>query len=163
MFNNPFHEEIPPDVQPEPSLAQLEAIFSHPITCYLGEEANPHLATSFFQAVAEIAKFPSDPPFLLDELPQLLLTEPVLQTLSLLHCPSLGSPQPLDAFLVMRDPELDTALQVDPHQEIPQEHRSTALVLLPTLFLIQARMPQAFFNSKLPLEKYSSKVSKTIL
>ena len=42
-----------PNVQPESSLAQLEAITSCPVTSYMGEEANPHLATTSFQGVVE--------------------------------------------------------------------------------------------------------------
>ncbi|KAK4832143.1 hypothetical protein QYF61_020883 [Mycteria americana] len=33
----------------KPPLAQLEAISSRPITCYLGEETDPHLSTTSFQ------------------------------------------------------------------------------------------------------------------
>lgn len=41
-FDSPYSEEIPPDVQPEPSMAQLEAMSFHPVTSCLGEEANVH-------------------------------------------------------------------------------------------------------------------------
>lgn len=37
MFSNPFCEEIPRDVHPEPSVARLEAISSCPVTNCLGE------------------------------------------------------------------------------------------------------------------------------
>jgi len=36
-----FGEEIFPDIQLEPLLAQLEAIPSSPIASYMGEDANP--------------------------------------------------------------------------------------------------------------------------
>ncbi|KAK4815607.1 hypothetical protein QYF61_004822 [Mycteria americana] len=49
MLDNPFREEIFPDIQSKPPLAQLEAISSRPITCYLGEETDPHLSTTSFQ------------------------------------------------------------------------------------------------------------------
>ncbi|KAJ7413038.1 hypothetical protein BTVI_44327 [Pitangus sulphuratus] len=49
MPDHPFHEEIPPDVQPEPLLAQFEAISSCPVTGCLVEEDNPHLSTTSFQ------------------------------------------------------------------------------------------------------------------
>lgn len=39
--DHPFHEEILPNVQPEPPLVQLEAMTSGPVACYLGEEATP--------------------------------------------------------------------------------------------------------------------------
>lgn len=45
MLNNPFHEEILPGVQLEPSLVQLGAISSHPVISCLGEKADPHFAT----------------------------------------------------------------------------------------------------------------------
>ena len=37
--------EVFPYIQPKPSQAQLEATASHPIVSYLGEEADPDLAT----------------------------------------------------------------------------------------------------------------------
>ncbi|KAK4807218.1 hypothetical protein QYF61_024338 [Mycteria americana] len=49
MLDNPFGEEKFPNIQSKPPLAQLEAISSHPITCYLGEETDPHLSTTSFQ------------------------------------------------------------------------------------------------------------------
>jgi len=61
MLDNPFSEEIFPNIHTKPPLAQLEAIFSHPITCYLGEETDTHLATIFFQVVV---KSSPEPPFL---------------------------------------------------------------------------------------------------
>ncbi|KAK4808831.1 hypothetical protein QYF61_001339 [Mycteria americana] len=41
MLDNPFSEEIFPNIQSKPPLPQLEAISSRPITCYLGEETDP--------------------------------------------------------------------------------------------------------------------------
>lgn len=49
MVDNPFSEEILPDTQPEPPLVQIEAISSHLVTCYLGDEADTHLTTTSFQ------------------------------------------------------------------------------------------------------------------
>lgn len=51
IFNTTFHEEIPPDVQTESPLEQLEA------GC-VGQEANPQLGTTSFQAVIESSKVP---------------------------------------------------------------------------------------------------------
>ncbi|KAK4827586.1 hypothetical protein QYF61_019488, partial [Mycteria americana] len=48
-LDNPFSEEKFPNIQSKPPLAQLEAISSCPITCYLGEESDPHLSTTSFQ------------------------------------------------------------------------------------------------------------------
>lgn len=53
VFNNTFHQEIPPDTQPELPLAQLEAVSCHPVTNCLGEEPNPQLATTFSQEFLE--------------------------------------------------------------------------------------------------------------
>ena len=44
-------EEEFPNIQPESPLVQLEAIPSHPIDSYVGEEADLHLTTVSFQAV----------------------------------------------------------------------------------------------------------------
>ncbi|KAK4811283.1 hypothetical protein QYF61_023335 [Mycteria americana] len=51
MLDNPFSEVKFPNIQSKPPLAQLEAISSCPITCYLGEETDPHLSTTSFQCV----------------------------------------------------------------------------------------------------------------
>ncbi|KAK4821747.1 hypothetical protein QYF61_000808, partial [Mycteria americana] len=52
MLDNPFSEIKFPNIQSKPPLAQLEAISSCPITCYLGEETDPHLTTTSFQTSA---------------------------------------------------------------------------------------------------------------
>ena len=64
MLDNSFGEEIFPHIKSKPPLAQLEAISSCPIPCYLGEETNPHLATTSFQVVLESHKVSPQPPFL---------------------------------------------------------------------------------------------------
>ncbi|KAK4832356.1 hypothetical protein QYF61_021955 [Mycteria americana] len=76
MLDNPFSEEKFPNIQSKPPLAQLEAISSRPITCYLGEETDPHLSTTSFQVVVESNKVSPQPPFLQakqSQLPQPLL------------------------------------------------------------------------------------------
>lgn len=40
MHDNSFHEEIFPTIQHKLTLVQLEAIYSSPATCYLGEDTN---------------------------------------------------------------------------------------------------------------------------
>ena len=80
-LGNPFGEEIFPNTQSKPPLAQLGAIASHPITCFLGKETNTHLATTTFQAVIESHKVSPQPPFLQTkqpQFPQLLLIRLVL-------------------------------------------------------------------------------------
>ena len=68
-----------------------------------------------FQVVVESDKFPPQPPLLQTEQPQLpqpLLTRLVLQTPHQPRCPSLDMIQPLNVLLVVRGPELNTALEV---------------------------------------------------
>ena len=92
MLDHTFGEEIFPNIQSKPPLAQLEAVSSCPITCYLEEETDNHLATSSFQVVAENYKVFPDPPFLLTkqpQFPQLLLIGLVLQILHQPRCWSL--------------------------------------------------------------------------
>ncbi|GAB0186314.1 hypothetical protein GRJ2_001096700 [Grus japonensis] len=119
MTDNPFGEEIVPNIQSKPPLMQLKTISSHPITCYLGEETNTHLATTSFQVAVETNKVAPQPPFLQakqPQFPQPLLIRLVLQTLHQLCCPSLDTLQHLNVFLVVRGPKLNTVLEVRPHQ-----------------------------------------------
>ncbi|KAK4826531.1 hypothetical protein QYF61_010028 [Mycteria americana] len=119
MLDNPFSEGKFPNIQPKPPLAQLEAISSHSITCYLGEETDPHLSTTSFQVVVESHKVSPQPPFLQakqPQVPQLLLIRLLLQTLHQLHCPSLDTLQHLNVSLVVRGPKLNTGFEVRPHQ-----------------------------------------------
>ena len=53
MLDNPFGEEMFPNIQSKPPLAQLKAISSGPISCYLGKETNTHLSSTSFQVVVE--------------------------------------------------------------------------------------------------------------
>ena len=46
-----FQEDFP-NIQPEPPLAQFEAIPSHPV-CYSGGETAPHLATTPFRRIVK--------------------------------------------------------------------------------------------------------------
>ncbi|KAK4833094.1 hypothetical protein QYF61_027760 [Mycteria americana] len=125
MLDNPFGEVKFPNIQSKPPLAQLEAISSHPITCYLGEETDPHLTTASFQGVVESNKVSPQPPFLQakqPQFPQPLLIRLLLQTLHQLCCPSLDSLQHLHVSLVVRGPKLNTAFEVRPHQCPVQGH-----------------------------------------
>ncbi|KAK4830514.1 hypothetical protein QYF61_011456 [Mycteria americana] len=125
MLDNPFSEVKFPNIQSKPPLAQLEAISSCPITCYLGEETDPHLSTTSFQVVVESDKVSPQPPFLQakqPQFPQLLLVRLVLQTLHQLPCPSLDTLQHLKVSLVVRGPKLNTVFEVRPHQCRVQGH-----------------------------------------
>jgi len=53
MVHYSFWEEVFPNILLEPFLVQLKAIIFHPITSYLGKEANPHLTTISFQIIVE--------------------------------------------------------------------------------------------------------------
>ena len=81
MLDNPFGEEIFPDVQSKPPLVQLEAVSFHPITSYLIEETSTHLATPSFQVVVESDKVSPQPPFLQTKQPQ--FPQPLLISLVL--------------------------------------------------------------------------------
>ncbi|KAK4828781.1 hypothetical protein QYF61_000806 [Mycteria americana] len=109
MLDNPFSEVKFPNIQSKPPLAQLEAISSCPITCYLGEETDPHLSTTSFQAKQS-------------QFPQPLLIRLVLQTLHQLRCPSLDTLQHLNVSLVVGGPKLNTGFKVQPHQCRVQGH-----------------------------------------
>ncbi|KAK4829031.1 hypothetical protein QYF61_001806 [Mycteria americana] len=125
MLDYPFSEEKFPNIQSKTLLAQLEAISSHPITCYLGEETDPHLTTTSFQAVVESDKVSPQPPLLQakqPQFPQPLLRRLALQILHQLHCPSLDTLQHLHVFLVVRGPKLNTSFEVRPHQCPVQGH-----------------------------------------
>ncbi|KAK4827844.1 hypothetical protein QYF61_021981, partial [Mycteria americana] len=125
MLDNPFSEVKFPNIQSKPPLAQLEAISSHPITCYLGEDTDPHLSTTSFQVVVESDKVSPQPPFLQakqSQFPQPILIRLLLQTLHQLRCPSLDSLQHLNVPLVVRGPKLNTVFEVRPHQCRVQGH-----------------------------------------
>ena len=64
MLDNPFGEESFPNIQSKPPLVQLEAVSSHPIDCYLGEETNTHLTATSFQVVVEGDEVSPQPPLL---------------------------------------------------------------------------------------------------
>ncbi|KAK4816344.1 hypothetical protein QYF61_015658 [Mycteria americana] len=125
MLDDTFGEEIVPHMQSKPPLAKLEAISSRPITCYLGEETDPHLSTTSFQVVIQSDKVSPQPPFLQikqSQLPQPLLIRLLLQTLHQLCCPSLHMLQHLNVLLVVRGPKLNTVFEVRPHQCRVQGH-----------------------------------------
>ncbi|KAK4812332.1 hypothetical protein QYF61_017109 [Mycteria americana] len=125
MLDNPLGEEKFPNIQSKPPLVQLEAISSCPITCYLGEETDPHLSTTSFQVVEKSDKVSPQPPFLQakqSQLPQPLLIRLLLQTLHQLRCPSLHPLQYLNIPLVVGGPKLNTVFEVRPHQCRVQGH-----------------------------------------
>ncbi|KAK4818497.1 hypothetical protein QYF61_014227 [Mycteria americana] len=105
VLDNPLGEEKFPNIQSKPPLAQLEAISSCPITCYLGEETDPHLSTTSFQAKQS-------------QLPQPLLIRLLLQTLHQLRCPSLYMLQYLNIPLVVGGPKLNTVFEMSPNLDL---------------------------------------------
>ena len=111
-----FREEIFPNIQLEPPLAQTEVFLFSPITTYVGEEAKLFLTTTSFKGVAEMYNVSLEP---LLQTKQYQFFQPhlirlVLQTPHQLHCPSLNMLHGLDVFLVARGPKLNTALEMWP-------------------------------------------------
>ena len=118
-MENTFREVVFLNVQPEPSLVQLEAIPSSPITSHPRQEADPQLTTTSLQVVIESNKVSPEPPLLQTEQSQLLqplFIRPVLQTPHQLCCPPLDMLQGLNVFLTVRGLKLDTVFEVRPHQ-----------------------------------------------
>jgi len=69
------------NIQPESPQKQCEALPTCPISSYLGEEADAHLAAASFQTVGESSKVSPEPPLLQTEqsqFPQPLLIRLVL-------------------------------------------------------------------------------------
>ncbi|KAK4831991.1 hypothetical protein QYF61_020374 [Mycteria americana] len=76
-------------------------------------------------AVVESDELSPQPPFLQAEQPQVPQPLPislVLQTLPQLRCPSLDTLQPLNVFLGVGGPKLNTGFEVRPHQCRVQGH-----------------------------------------
>ncbi|KAK4825790.1 hypothetical protein QYF61_002374 [Mycteria americana] len=106
-----------------------------------------HLATTSFKVAVETHKVSPQPLFLQTKQPQFLqplVTGLVLQTLHQLCCPSLDTLQHLNGSLVVRGPKLNTVLGGCGLTSAEYRGTITALLLLATLFLIQARMLLAF-------------------
>ena len=129
-----FGEEIFPNIQPEPPLVQLEAIPSHHIGSYQGEEANPHLTTTFLQEVVEGNKVPPDPPLLQtkqSQFSQLLPTGLVLDTLHQLPFPFLGIIQGLWNVPVPKTVKVSCPLQKSRVQQPMVQHYSWDITNVP--------------------------------
>jgi len=138
MPGHSFSEEMFPNIQSEPPLAQLEAIASRRIASYLGEETNTCLATTSLQVAVDSNKVSPQPPLLQTkqpQLPQSLLIRLVLQTPHQPHCPSLDTLRYLHVPLVVRGPKLNTVLQVQPHQCRVQGQSPHHLPFLSFLYL----------------------------
>ncbi|GAB0182287.1 mitochondrial enolase superfamily member 1 [Grus japonensis] len=56
MLDNPFTEEIFPNTQSKPPLAQPEAISSHPITCYLGGNRQGQVALEEYREIVQAVR-----------------------------------------------------------------------------------------------------------
>ena len=129
-----FREEIFPNIQPEPPLAQLEAIPSHPVSSYTGKEADLYLITISFHIVIEGNKVSPESPLLQTEqsqFPQPLPIRLVLQT----HSSTSTS------FLQWRAQNWTWSLRFG---LISAEYsRTITSLLLATLFLKQYMMPLA--------------------
>ncbi|KAK4824801.1 hypothetical protein QYF61_019469 [Mycteria americana] len=126
MLDNLFSEEIFLNIQSKPPLEQLEAISSHPITCYLAKETDPHLSTTSFQRAIRsplsLLFSRLNNPSSLSCSSQDLCSRPftsfvaLLWTLSLENC-LIVSGQCLSQYLSCSEgPKLNTVFEVRPHQ-----------------------------------------------
>ena len=164
MPDHSFSKEIVPNIQSKPPLIQLEAISSHPIANYSGEETNTHLATISFQVAVESNKVSPQPPLLQTKQSQCLQSlfkRLVLQTPRQPRCPSLDMLQQLNVLLSERGPKLNTVFKVRLYYT---KYRGmiTSLLLLATLFLIQARMTLACLATWAHCQLMFSHLSATI-
>lgn len=145
MFHNPFNKEIFPDIQPKPSLVQLEAISSYLTVCCIGNEIDCCLAATTSKITAKSDKVPLIALFRPNNISSLscfswgLFSRPFIN-LTGLH---LGTLQHLNDFLIMRQ-------QKSPQQSTCSPTRAkykktiASRVLLVMIFLIQARILWAF-------------------
>ncbi|KAK4830124.1 hypothetical protein QYF61_008551 [Mycteria americana] len=165
MLDNPLGEEKFPNIQSKPPLAQLEAISSRPITCYLGEETDPHLSTTSFQVVVESDKVSPQPPFLQakqSQFPQPLLRRLLLQTLHQLRCPSLDTVQHLNVPLVVGGPKLNTVFE---NLTLDTSNDGASITSLGNLFLFLTTLTvkNFFLTSNLNLPSFSLKQLTLVL
>ncbi|KAK4811465.1 hypothetical protein QYF61_010344 [Mycteria americana] len=135
MLDNPFSEEIFPNIQSKPPLAQLEAISSRPITCYLGEETDPTSRQPPFRQLQRAMRSPLS-----------LLFSRLNNPRSLSRSPSALCSRPFPSSVALLWTRASPSMSLLSCGLTSAEYRGTipALVLLATLFLIQARMPLAF-------------------
>ena len=113
-----FQRRIFPNIQSEPPWCNLRLFPLILSWVSRGKRlTSPH--HNLLQAVVEsnnVTPEPSLPQTEQSQFPQLLPIKPVLQTPHQLHCPSLGTLQCLNVFLVGKDPKPNTILKVLPHQ-----------------------------------------------
>lgn len=103
-------EEILPNIQSKPSLAQLEAVF-YVLSFTTWEETDPHIATISFGVVVESNKFSPQHPFLQTKQPhlsQILLIHLVFWPFHQLCRSFLVTFQQLSIFLAVKSPKLNT-------------------------------------------------------
>ena len=132
--------------------------------CYLEAEADPHLTTTSFQGVADISKVSPEPPLLQTEpsqfpQPPLPIRPHCAPDLPLLHCPFLNRFQGLSVFPVVRGPQLNTALKMQPQTlqtalHFGQELR--ALMSSSDSCSHPLHFPGAKLSSGCPMEGFSS-------
>nr|XP_054483765.1 uncharacterized protein LOC129117232 [Agelaius phoeniceus]XP_054483773.1 uncharacterized protein LOC129117232 [Agelaius phoeniceus] len=126
-------------------VTHLEAVSSGSVSCCLEKETNPHLATATFQGVVESDKVTPESPFLQakhPQLPQLFLTGSVFQAPHQPRCPPLDVLQCLNVLPKLRGQNWTQHSRCG-LTSAEYRARMTSLLLLATLFLIQARMPLA--------------------
>lgn len=110
MLDNSFSEKKFPYIQSKPRLAQLGTISSCPITYYLWEENDPHLATISFQMVVESNKVLPEPFFLQANPPSAALHKTCASDLSPSSLPLSGcapAPQSPQCLLCNEGPQTE--------------------------------------------------------
>ncbi|KAJ7426288.1 hypothetical protein WISP_17385 [Willisornis vidua] len=124
MPDHPLCKEFVPNTNLKPPLAEFKTMPSCLTDSCLGEETNPHLATTSFQVVVGSDEVTPEPPLLQAKQTQLcqpLLIRFVFQSLHQPCCPSLDLLQHLNILPELSVPELNTLLKVWPHQRRVQE------------------------------------------
>ncbi|KAK4832175.1 LOW QUALITY PROTEIN: hypothetical protein QYF61_020955 [Mycteria americana] len=108
MLDNPLGEEFFPNIQAKPPLVQLEAISSYPITCYLGEETDPHLSRAIRSPLSLLFSRLNNPSSL-SRSSEDFCSRPFTSFVALLWTRSSTS-------MSLLGPKLNTVFEVQPHQ-----------------------------------------------
>ncbi|TRZ14992.1 hypothetical protein HGM15179_012111 [Zosterops borbonicus] len=96
---------------------------------FLGEEADPYLATASCQAVVQSSKVIPESPFLQAKHPQLLHKDLCSRPFTSSADLPLDWLQNLNVFLVMRGPKLKKGFKVDNIHSLPLTHQMSHLVI----------------------------------
>ena len=137
-------------VQTEFPIFSVVPTASWPVSRHYWERSCSLIFIPSHQVLTEMQKIPCEPSLLQEEHSQLsqpLLRGEMLRFLHCLHGPSLDLLRYVHVSLVLGSPELETGLQVQPHQ-CKERGRITSLNPLTSLCLMQPRIPLAFSATK---------------